>query len=41
MWEKDSGSTEEAEAIGRRIAQKLRDCGAAALLERESRGTRA
>jgi hydroxymethylbilane synthase len=41
MWEKDSGSPEEAEAIGRRIAQKLRDCGAAALLERESRGTRA
>jgi hydroxymethylbilane synthase len=41
MWEKDSGSPEEAEAIGKRIAQKLRACGAAALLERESRGTRA
>jgi hydroxymethylbilane synthase len=41
MWEKDSGSIEEAEAIGQRVAQKLRDGGAAALLERESRGTRA
>jgi len=41
MWEKDSGSLDAAEAIGRRIAQKLRDGGAAALLERESRGTRA
>ncbi|HXP78551.1 MAG TPA: hydroxymethylbilane synthase [Verrucomicrobiae bacterium] len=41
MWEKDSGSLEEAEAIGKRIAKKLRDGGAAALLERESRGTRA
>jgi hydroxymethylbilane synthase len=41
LWEKDSGSPEEAQAIGKRIAQKLRDCGAAALLERESRGTRA
>jgi len=41
MREKDSGSPEDAEAIGRRIAQKLRDCGAAALLDRESRGTRA
>jgi len=41
MWEKDSGSPEAAEAIGKRIAQKLRDGGAAALLERESRGTRA
>ena len=41
MWEKDSGSREEAEAIGKRVAQKLRDGGAAALLERESRGTRA
>lgn len=40
MWEKDSGSREEAEAIGKRVAQKLRDGGAAALLERESRGTR-
>jgi hydroxymethylbilane synthase len=41
MWEKDSGSAKEAEAIGKRVAQKLRDGGAAALLERESRGTRA
>ena len=41
MWEKDSGSPEEAEAIGKRVAKKLRDGGAAALLERESRGTRA
>jgi hydroxymethylbilane synthase len=41
MWEKDSGLPEEAEAIGKRVAKKLRDCGAAALLERESRGTRA
>ena len=41
MWEKDSGLPEEAEAIGKRIAQKLRDCGAATLLEREIRGTRA
>jgi hydroxymethylbilane synthase len=41
IWEKDSGSPEEAEAIGKQIAQKLRDSGAAALLERESRGTRA
>jgi hydroxymethylbilane synthase len=41
MWEKDSGLPAEAEAIGKRVAQKLRDGGAAALLERESRGTRA
>jgi hydroxymethylbilane synthase len=41
MWQKDSGLPEEAEAIGRRVAQKLRDSGAAALLERQSRGTRA
>ena len=41
MWEKDSGPPEKAEAIGTRVAQKLRDCGAAALLESESRGTRA
>jgi hydroxymethylbilane synthase len=41
LWEKDSGSPEDAEAIGERIARKLRDGGAAALLERESRGTRA
>jgi hydroxymethylbilane synthase len=41
MWEQDSGAREQAEAIGKRIAKKLRDGGAAALLERESRGTRA
>jgi len=41
MWEKDSGSPKEAEAIGKRVAKKMRDGGAAALLERESRGTRA
>ena len=41
MWEKDSGLAKEAEAIGKRVAQKLRECGAAALLDRESRGTRA
>ncbi len=41
MWEKDSGSLEEAEATGKRVAKKLRDGGSAALLERESRGTRA
>jgi len=41
MWEKDSGLVEEAEAIGKRVAQKLRDGGATSLLERESRGTRA
>jgi hydroxymethylbilane synthase len=41
MGEKDSGPREEAEAIGRRVAQKLRERGATALLERESRGTRA
>jgi hydroxymethylbilane synthase len=41
MWEKDSGLSEEAEEIGKRVAQKLRDCGAAEILERESRGTRA
>jgi hydroxymethylbilane synthase len=41
MWEKDSGSPGEAEVIGKRVARKLRDDGAAALLERESRGTRA
>jgi hydroxymethylbilane synthase len=41
MWEKDSGLPAEAESIGKRVAQKLREGGAAALLERESRGTRA
>jgi hydroxymethylbilane synthase len=41
LWERDSGAPEEAEALGRRVAKKLRAGGAAALLERESRGTRA
>jgi len=41
LWEKDSGTPSEAEAIGQRLARKLRESGAAALLERESRGTRA
>ena len=41
LWEKDSGAPADAEAIGRRVARKLREGGAAALLERESRGTRA
>ena len=41
MWERDAGGPEEAEAIGTRVAQKLIANGAAALLDRESRGTRA
>lgn len=41
VWEKDAGGPEEAEAIGKRVAQKLIASGATALLERESRGTRA
>ncbi len=41
LREKSSGTSQEAEAIGKRVAQKLRDAGAAGLLERESRGTRA
>jgi porphobilinogen deaminase len=41
IWEKDSGALDEAEAIGKRVAQKLRESGAAALLDHESRGTRA
>jgi hydroxymethylbilane synthase len=41
LWEKDSGSPEEAEVIGKRIARKLRERGAAVLLQPESRGTRA
>jgi hydroxymethylbilane synthase len=39
--ETDSGSPAEAEMIGGRVARKLRESGAARLLERESRGTRA
>jgi len=41
IWEKSSGSPEEAESIGVRVAQKLIERGAAALLARENRGTRA
>jgi hydroxymethylbilane synthase len=37
--EQDSGAPEQADALGARIARKLRDRGAAALLARESRGT--
>lgn len=40
-WESDSGLPAEAEALGARVAKKLRDAGATALLDRESRGTRA
>jgi hydroxymethylbilane synthase len=39
LVEKDSGSPGEAEAIGKRVAEKLRQRGATALLERESSGT--
>ena len=41
LWEKDSGASAEAEAIGKRVARKLRDAGASALLDQESRETRA
>jgi hydroxymethylbilane synthase len=41
IWEKRSGSPEEAESIGARVAHKLIERGAATLLARESRGTRA
>jgi hydroxymethylbilane synthase len=41
LWQKDSGPPEEAEAIGKRVALKLRESGAATLLESETRGTRA
>ncbi|MBZ5641358.1 MAG: hydroxymethylbilane synthase [Acidobacteriia bacterium] len=39
ITEKDSSTPEQAEALGARVARKLRDRGAAALLARESRGT--
>jgi hydroxymethylbilane synthase len=39
LVEKDAGSLGEADAIGRRVAQKLRERGATALLEHEIRGT--
>jgi hydroxymethylbilane synthase len=41
MWEKGWGAVEEAKAIGAKVSQTLREKGAAALLVRESRGTRA
>lgn len=41
LWEYDAAPPGDAENLGKRIAQKLRDSGAVALLERESRGTRA
>jgi hydroxymethylbilane synthase len=41
LWEKGWGAPEEANSIGARVAQTLRENGAAALLARESRGTRA
>ncbi|HLJ23988.1 MAG TPA: hydroxymethylbilane synthase [Candidatus Acidoferrales bacterium] len=41
LWEKDSGSPQAPEALGKRIGEKLLAGGAAALLEIESRRTRA
>ena len=41
LSENDRGALGDAEAIGKRVAQRLRDRGAATLLERESRGIRA
>ena len=41
IWETESGVPGDAEAIGARVARKLRERGAATLLSRESRGTRA
>jgi hydroxymethylbilane synthase len=41
MWEKSWGSPEEAVSIGERVAAKLLERGAAALLAREGRGTSA
>jgi hydroxymethylbilane synthase len=41
LWKNDSGTPAEAEAIGNRVAGKLRDAGASALLDHESRETRA
>jgi hydroxymethylbilane synthase len=40
MTQRDSGTLDEADAIGKQAAQKLRERGAEALLERESPGTR-
>jgi hydroxymethylbilane synthase len=41
LWEKGWGAPDDAESIGAKVAQTLREKGAAALLARESRGTRA
>jgi hydroxymethylbilane synthase len=41
LWEKGWGAPEEAKEIGAKIARTLLENGAAALLARESRGTRA
>ncbi len=41
LWERQTGAPEEAKAMGEEIARKLRAGGAAVLLARESRGTRA
>lgn len=41
LSEGDSGLPTEAEGMGQRVARKLRQSGAAALLARETRGTRA
>lgn len=41
IHEQDSDLPADAEALGQRVARKLRERGAAALLEPESRGTRA
>lgn len=40
LWQNETGRPEEAEAIGKRAAQRLRESGAAGLLDREIRGTR-
>jgi hydroxymethylbilane synthase len=41
LWEKGWGAPEDAKAIGSKIARMMLENGAAALLARESRGTRA
>lgn len=41
VWESDAREPEDAEALGKCVAQKLIAHGATALLDRESRGTRA
>jgi hydroxymethylbilane synthase len=41
LWEKGWGAPDDAKSIGAKVAQTLRENGAAALLARESRGTRA